>query len=613
MTGMGRGLSSNDPTVVSAFQTTLIHQLLIIVGLLTLLAIVWNGIRSVQYRRGAAPSSHRAARSTIATRQEAPARRVLRIGFGLFWLLDGILQTQTAMPLGLPSNVLTPGSASSPTWIQHVVNVGVTIWSDHPVSAAASVVWIQVGIGLLLLVASTGRWSRAAGAISAGWGVVVWVFGEALGGIFGHGASWLFGAPGAALFYVAAGVLLALPERLWVGERLGKIVVKTMGAFFVLMGILQAWPGRGSWSGGSTASSGVGTLRAMTAQMAQVPQPGISRSLVTGFGSFDAAHGWAVNLVVVMALLSIGTLLLSGVPQLLRVAVLVGLTLCVADWIFVQDLGFFGGLGTDPNSMPPMALLLVTGYLAIVRLPEPAEEPAPDAPPLRSIAAQVERLSPSLLLRSIAALGAIGIVLVGAAPMAVSAANRNADPILTEAANGTPNLVSQPTRPFTLVEQNGRLLNLHDLRGKTIVLSFLDPVCTSDCPLIAQELRITDLALGAERSKVIFVSVVDNPIYRSRALVRSFDRQEGLDRLGNWQLLTGPLPALRRVWGNYGIQVAVASAGAMVAHNDLVYVIDPTGKIRVVLGSDPGSASATALHNSFSSLLGQEIQRYLPT
>ena len=38
----------------------------------------------------------------------------------------------------------------------------------------------------------------------------------------------------------------------------------------------------------------------MVQQMSQTPQPHLVSSLVSHFGSFDAAHGWAVNLVVVI-------------------------------------------------------------------------------------------------------------------------------------------------------------------------------------------------------------------------------------------------------------------------------------------------------------------------
>jgi len=35
--------------------------------------------------------------------------------------------------------------------------------------------------------------------------------------------------------------------------------------------------------------------------------------------------------------------------------------------VLVEDLGFLGGLGTDPNSMIPFILLASGGYLALTR------------------------------------------------------------------------------------------------------------------------------------------------------------------------------------------------------------------------------------------------------
>ena len=117
----------------------------------------------------------------------------------------------------------------------------------------------------------------------------------------------------------------------------------------------------------------------MTNQMAQVPQPSVLASWVRSFGSFDAAHGWAVNLAVVVGLVGVGVCFLSGRPRLLRAGVIVGAVICLADWVLVQDLGFLGGVGTDPNSMIPMIAIFSAGYVAVVRLPvavSPA--PAPD-------------------------------------------------------------------------------------------------------------------------------------------------------------------------------------------------------------------------------------------
>ncbi len=67
-----------------------------------------------------------------------------------------------------------------------------------------------------------------------------------------------------------------------------------------------------------------------------------------------------------------------------------------------------------------------------------------------------------------------------------------------------------------------------------VALTFLDPVCTSDCPTIAQEFRLTDQALSSESGRVDYVAIVANPIYRSRSFTDAFDRQEGLTHLTNW-------------------------------------------------------------------------------
>jgi cytochrome oxidase Cu insertion factor (SCO1/SenC/PrrC family) len=618
---MGGTLRSNNSVVVSAFHTTLLHQLLLLLFFGAVLAIAVNVIRTIQYRRLGSLGQRHFPQVSSADTREPPARRILRIGFGLLWLLDGLLQLQSNMPLGLPASVIRPSASSSPTWVQHVVNSGVNIWTLHPVQAAAASVWIQVGLGLWLLVAPRGLWSRFGGLASVGWGLVVWVFGEAFGGIFAPGLTWLFGAPGAVLFYCAAGVLIALPDRAFATPRLGRIVLSVTGAFFIGMAVLQAWPGRGFWQGRLHATSQLGTLAGMVNAMARTPQPGFLASWVSSFGSFDAAHGWAVNLVAVILMASVGVILCTGNRRLVGPAVLAAVALCAASWVLVEDMGFLGGTGTDPNNMMPTALILISGYIALVRLPSPNAQPVELQAP-EWTAAESDSVVPQerqrwwewatspYLVRLGAVVGSISIVLVGAVPMSVAAANPYADPIVSQALNGTPNVVNIPAPSFTLEDQRGAPVSLSSLRGHTVALTFLDPVCTSDCPLIAQEFRQTDQRLGNESSKVDFVAVVANPIYRSIAFTNQFDQQEGLTHLSNWLYLTGSVQQLQRVWASYGIQVDSVGYGAMVAHSDLAFVIDAQGHERAVMESDPGSGAATT---SFSSLLLDRINLVLPT
>ena len=605
MPGMGRSLQSGNPVIVSSFHSALFHQFFVILLIGAGLAIAFNVVRTVQFRHLKAEARPRFPTTPAWEYTEPAARRILRTGFGLLWVFDGLLQIQASMPIGLPSGVIQPSAGTSPGWVQHLVSSGLTIWTLHPVQAATASVWIQIGLGVWLLVAPRGVWSRLGGLAGLGWGLVVWSFGEAFGGIFAPGVSFLFGAPGAVLLYCVAGLLVALPERAWATPRLGRTLSAGVGAFFIGMAVLQAWPGRGFWHGGvSVHGSPAGTLTTMVRQMSHTPQPGYLSSWVSAFASFDAAHGWAVNLVVVVVLAASGAALCTGRRRLMLVALTAAVVLCLAVWVLVQDVGFMGGTGTDPNSMVPLVLLMVAGYVAMVRLPSRVAVPA-GSPPAQPGRPWWDRLTPAYLLRAVAASGALAIVLVGTAPLSLAAANPNADPIISEALDGTPNVVNMPAPPFALTDQRGAPVSLSSLRGRTIALTFLDPVCTSDCPLIAQEFKQADEQLGGDSAKVEFVAIVANPIYRSVSFTTAFDRQEGLDRVPNWLFLTGSVAQLRAIWNSYGVLVQAVGAGAMIAHSDIAFVIDQHGRERSVLADDPGTGGVVA--QSFSSVLLNRI------
>jgi cytochrome oxidase Cu insertion factor (SCO1/SenC/PrrC family) len=621
--GMSSGLNANNPTIVHAFRAALLHQGLIALVLLAVVAIAWQGLRVLEAHRAAvagAPEGPGAAAPGAGLAAmfppEAPARRLLRVGFGLLWILDGFLQAQPDMPLGMTTDVIKPVAATSPGWVQHVANAGASIWSFHPIEAPASAVWIQVGIGLWLLVAPRGPWSRLAGLAGAGWGLVVWVFGEAFGGIFAPGLSWLFGAPGAALLYAVAGLLVAAPERWWTSPRTGRAVLGGIGLFFLGMALLQAWPGRGFWQG-HAAHGGRGAVAAMATTMAKTPQPHVLSSWVSAFARFDLVHGFAVNLFVVVALAVLGAAFVADRPRLLPYALGACGVLCVADWVLVQDFGFFGGVGTDPNSMVPMLLLVAAGYLATTRLPAPADAAA-GVTSLSSVQGTRERFvawrasvvrHPAFLSRSVVALGAVGVVLLGAMPMAVASTNRTADPIIAQATEGTPSAADYlPKHDFHLVDQNGRPVSLASLRGKTVAITFLDPVCVSTCPIIGSEFRQADLMLGSLRKRVEMVAIVANPLYRARSYVVAYDRADGMGKLGNWLYLTGSLRALATAWSTFGVQVEYESGGAMIGHSEIAYVLDKKGYVREALTADPGPGTE-ASQSSFAGILVNVIRR----
>ena len=594
MPGMNSGLSPDDPTLVAAFRSALLHQGTIAFIAVIFLWLVWATARTWRLTTPSAAPDIRdagaaskaevtaeaaeadAAKSDAAKSDaevtaegglgEARGRWLLRIGFGVLWILDGILQAQPKMAAGLPSLVIEPTAASSPAWVEHLVNWGGTIWSYHPIQAGAASVWIQVGIGAWLIVGGRGRWSRLAGAASVGWGLIVWVFGESFGGIFAPGLSWLTGAPGAVLFYVAAGALIALPEGAWRSPRLGRLVLAGFGIFFIGMAVLQAWPGRGFWQG--TVHGRPGSLTDMVQSMVSTSQPHFLSALLSSFSSFVAGHGFAVNLVVVIVLAVLGAIFLTARPRLVRYAVWFGIVFCLVDWVLVQDLGFLGGAGTDPNSMIPMALLFSAGYLALTPLPQEAVGANATAAGA-GWGQRLRALRPRMLggmvasasARSVAAVAAVAVIVLGAAPMASAAANRSADPILALAIEGGSTSLDLPAPGFSLTNQDGRAVTLASLHGKVVLMTFLDPVCTTDCPIIAQEFKQTGELLGAKDKDVDLVAIVANPTYRSATFTQAFDRQEGLATVPNWLYLTGSLSQLSAVWRQYGVTVQNLPAG----------------------------------------------------
>jgi cytochrome oxidase Cu insertion factor (SCO1/SenC/PrrC family) len=212
--------------------------------------------------------------------------------------------------------------------------------------------------------------------------------------------------------------------------------------------------------------------------------------------------------------------------------------------------------------------------------------------------------------QSVAAVAAVAVVLLGAAPMASAAANRTADPILALAIEGGSTSLDVPAPGFQLTDQNGQTVTLASLHGKVVLMTFLDPVCTTDCPIIAQEFKQTGELLGAKDADVDLVAVVANPTYRSATFTQAFDRQEGLAAVPNWLYLTGTLSQLGAVWRQYGVTVQDLPAGAMSAHNDLAVVIDRSGHIREEVGADPGPGT-TSTQSSFAVLLGQYARQAL--
>ena len=147
--------------------------------------------------------------------------------------------------------------------------------------------------------------------------------------------------------------------------------------------------------------------------------------------------------------------------------------------------------------MIPIVLLAVAGYLALIR-PRTAGRADRRRGPARPGGNGSARVAPPRCMHqlpSVASVAAVGDH-PGRGPAGGRASHPGADPILAQAINGSGAPLNLPAPGFRLTDQSGRPMTLASLRGKVVLLTFLDPVCTSDCPLIAQEFRAAGQMLG---------------------------------------------------------------------------------------------------------------------
>lgn len=137
---------------------------------------------------------------------------------------------------------------------------------------------------------------------------------------------------------------------------------------------------------------------------------------------------------------------------------------------------------------------------------------------------------------------------------------------------------ARPAPNFALRDQHGALVSLRSLRGRTVLLTFLDSQCHSSCPIVGRQLGSVLRRLpAAARPAVVVVSVDPNG-----------DTHAGIAHaLAKWGL-AGPWTVhwvnaqhrveLQRVWKQYGIVVQPTTHDIM--HSLALFLIDRRGDER---------------------------------
>jgi cytochrome oxidase Cu insertion factor (SCO1/SenC/PrrC family) len=499
---------------------------------------------------------------------EARSRSYVRMAFGALWLVDGILQFQVSMPLGLANSVVAPMSVGTPSWLHHLMLDGISIWNAHPLALAAGTAWIQVGIGLVLLV-SNGPLGRVGAGVSVGWAALVWLVGNGAGGVFQSSSTILFGWPGASFFYVIAGVWLAMSPTNF-PARFSRVTLRMISVLLALALVVQILPSRGFWHGGNTNA-----LTAMAASMARTPQPHWLVDVVRTFGVVAGTLGGGFNLIVIFWLAVTATGLWMASARHWRWPVWSLVAGALIFWVGAQDAAIFGGLATDVNSLVPLAALTACASPAVAQRPVLT----------RRLPRELRSSSGAVLASFATGMVAFAVVSMGTATLA------SAENTLYLAQNGPASAVDTIAPGFSATDQAGASYTLGEHPGHYTLLTFLDPVCFTDCPLLAAQLQQVGAHFGS-RAPLDLVAVAVNPRHETLANVRTFVAKHDLGAVKNFYFVTGALRELGRIWNAYGVQVASSPKAIMSVHSDLVFVVSPAGRIRWIVPDTPIASSS---------------------
>jgi cytochrome oxidase Cu insertion factor (SCO1/SenC/PrrC family) len=177
---------------------------------------------------------------------------------------------------------------------------------------------------------------------------------------------------------------------------------------------------------------------------------------------------------------------------------------------------------------------------------------------------------------------------------------------------GITSLPGSPAPPFSLVDQSGRPVSLTAERGDAVVVTFFDSPCQDICPVLSAELRHAAAALGPQAAHVVFLTVNTDPDVLSAAPASAAAARTGLAALPTWHFLTSSLGNLNQVWKNYGVTVNVSPSTGLVAHNDVMYFIGPTGRLRyrATPFADENAAGVYSLSPTDVARWGQGIATY---
>ena len=138
-------------------------------------------------------------------------------------------------------------------------------------------------------------------------------------------------------------------------------------------------------------------------------------------------------------------------------------------------------------------------------------------------------------------------------------------------------LQQQDAPGFELTDQNGTPVSLTSLRGRVVLLTFMDPQCQLLCPVLGRDIGALEQALPKGlHPTLLIVSVAPGRTIKD---VNAFIAREHPGWESGWHWLLGPSrAALDLTFARW--HIAVQPTAGDINHDAVLELIDPQGYLR---------------------------------
>lgn len=172
-------------------------------------------------------------------------------------------------------------------------------------------------------------------------------------------------------------------------------------------------------------------------------------------------------------------------------------------------------------------------------------------------------------------------------------------------------------KPFKLRSHRDQFVDITNLRGKVVVITFIYTGCVDICPVIVQKLKSVVDQFDSNNANIDVLAITTDPVRDDIQRVKDYSVIHDLD--DKWHLLIGNQDELQNIWDEFFIEVisrnidgqdskvvriqnakflsgdALDTANSSIArfasedivdHSTPVFVVDKDGDIRFLMRAD---------------------------